>query len=432
MRTRFADFDKLARDGGVPVRTESFAPWPVFDDEMIGAVSDVLRSGRVNYWTGNEVRTFEKDFAEFTGAHFGVAVSNGTVAVELALHAIGIQPGDEVIVPPRTFIATASAVAMCGAIPVFADIDPISGNLCAESIAEALTPATRAVVVVHAAGWPCDMDPILDLAKTHGLRVIEDCAQAHGATYKGRHVGTLGDIGSFSFCQDKILSTGGEGGMLMTSCPDLWSRAWSFKDHGKSWAAVQTCNQQRTVFKWLHESLGTNWRMTGMQAAIGRTALPRLPEWVARRQHLAGLLDTRLAEIPGLETLHPPAAVTHSYYKYSVNLAPDLPDGKWSRDKIVRCLQQEGIPCGSGLCCEIYQETAIQEAGFAPDDRLPFASNLSERSLMFPVHPTLSESDMEDIIAAVAKVMRQVRADTHPAESTAAQLPSDASDARAA
>ncbi|MDA1163713.1 MAG: DegT/DnrJ/EryC1/StrS aminotransferase family protein [Planctomycetota bacterium] len=411
MRLRFADSDRLARDGGTPVRTESLSPWPIFDDEMVEAVSDVLRSGKVNYWTGQQVRRFEKHFAEFVGSNFGVAVSNGTVAIELALHALGIEAGDEVIVPPRTFIATASAVAVRGAVPIFADIDPVSGNVTADSIAEVITPATRAIIVVHAAGWSCDMDPIMDLARRHGLRVIEDCAQSHGATYNGRHTGTIGDIGAFSFCQDKIVSTGGEGGMIVTDCPDLWERAWSFKDHGKGWDAIQNCNQQRTVFKWLHESIGTNWRMTEMQAAIGQIALRRLPEWVAARRVNAALLDEAFARIPGLQVLTPPEGTKHSYYKHYVMVSPDALSDKWSRDEIVRSIQQEGIPCGSGLCCEIYLEQAIRNASLAPAERLPNARELGDRCIMFVVHPTLSREEIEDTIAATAKVMRVVTAE---------------------
>ena len=416
MRIRFADFGELARDGGTPVRTEPLAPWPQFDDEMIDAVTAVLRSGKVNYWTGKEVRRFEKDFAEFAGSNFGVAVSNGTVAVELALHAVGIEAGDEVIVPPRTFIATASAVAMLGARPVFADVDLVSGNVSADTIAAAITPKTKAIIVVHAAGWPCDMEPITDLAREHGLRLIEDCAQAHGAKYKGQHVGTIGDVGAFSFCQDKIISTGGEGGMVVTDCPDIWERAWSFKDHGKGWDTIQNCSQQRTVFKWLHETIGTNWRMTEMQAAIGLAALRRLPVWVKARQAHATLLGEELANVPGIEVLNPPSDSEHSYYKHYANVSSEMLSDKWSRDEIVRCIQKEGIPCGSGLCCEIYLEKAMQDAGFAPAERLPNAKQLGERCIMFMVHPTLSREDIEDTVAAVAKVMRVVAADCEQSE----------------
>lgn len=407
MRTRFADFDRLASDGGIPVRTDPLPRWPVFDDEMVNAVRAVLESGRVNYWTGEFCRTFEEDFARYTGCRHAVAVMNGTVALELALEAAGIGPGDEVIVPPRTFIATVSAVVMRGATPVFADLDPISGNLTADTVAAQLTPRTRAIIAVHAAGWPCDMDPIMGLAKTHGLTVIEDCAQAHGATYKGRPVGSLGDIAAFSFCQDKILTTGGEGGMVTTDSTELWKKAWSFKDHGKDWDAVYT-RQHDTVFKWLHESFGTNWRMTEMQGAIGCLAVERLDDWVRTRRHNAAILDAQFAEIDGIQVLSPGPEFGHSYYKYYVNVMSDRLHGDWSRDEIVQCLQAEGIPCGSGLCSEVYHELAIQQAGLAPADRLPVAATHADRAIMFAVHPTLSESDMDDMAAAVAKVMRAV------------------------
>jgi len=407
MRTRFADFGRLARQGGVPVRTQPFAPWPAFDDEMLEAVTSVLKSGKCNYWTGDICRQFEREFAEFVGTKHAVAVANGTLAIELALHALEIQPGDEVIVPPRTFLATASAVAVRGSVPVFADIDPVSGNLTAETIAAAITPKTRAIIVVHLAGWPCEMGPIMELARRHGLKVIEDCAQSHGATWHGQPVGSFGDIGAFSFCQDKIITTGGEGGLLTMNCSKLWERAWSFKDHGKNWDAVYN-RQHSTVFKWLHESIGTNWRLTEMQAAIGRIALQRLPEWVAKRRHHASLLDAGLSGIDGLQVLQPPAHCGHSYYKYYVHVAEDRMRGEWTRDEIVRCLQAEGIPCGSGACCEIYQEKAIQSAGLAPAERLPVASRLSEKGIMFMVHPTLDDETMLDTAAALGKVMQAV------------------------
>jgi dTDP-4-amino-4,6-dideoxygalactose transaminase len=395
----------LATDGGLPVRTRPFAPWPVFDEAQCDAVQAVLKSGKVNYWTGQECRLFEKEFAAAVGCNHAIAVANGTLAIELALHALGIGPGDDVIVPPRTFIATASAVWARGARPIFADVDPISGNLTAETIAAALTPQTRAIIPVHIAGWPCDMDPILDLAHDRSLFVIEDCAQAHGASYRGRPVGSMGDIGAFSFCQDKIITTGGEGGMLTTNRKDVWGRAWSYKDHGKDWDAVYN-REHPTIFKWTHESLGTNWRMTEMQAAIGRCALRELPDWVRSRRRNAAVLDQTLCRIPGLRTTVPADDFVHSYYKYYAFVELDQLQPGWDRDRIVKALQKEGIPCGSGICCEIYQETAFAAVGLQPATRCPNARRLSENSLMFLVHPTLSEPDMLDTARAVAKVMR--------------------------
>ncbi len=406
-------FDRLAIDGGRPVSSRPFAPWPHFDDEQIQAVTNVLQSGCVNYWTGEEGRCFEQEFSQFVGTKYAVAVANGTVALELALHAIDIGSADEVIVPSRTFIATASAVAMCGGVPVFADVDPVSGNITAESIEAVLSPRTKAIIVVHLAGWPCDMDEIFRLTRNRGLRVIEDCAQAHGATYKDRPVGSLGDVATFSFCQDKIMTTGGEGGMVTTNDADIWHRAWSFKDHGKNWDAVYNRNHS-SIFRWTHESLGTNWRMTEMQSAIGRVALQRLENWLVKRRRHAVILNSGFSNIPALDVPIPNEEFAHSYYKYYVYLKPEWLSGSWTRDKIIHAIQAEGIPCGSGICPEVYLEKTFEALNLRPLDRRPNAKRLAESSLMFMVHPTLSDTCMRDICAATQKVLNIAIAD-HPA-----------------
>ncbi len=395
---------QLAVDGGMAVRSTPFAPWPYFDDEQIAAASRVLSSGRVNYWTGQQCRLFEEEFAKFVGSRHAIATANGTLALELALQALGIGPGDDVIVPARTFIASASCVVMRGARPVIADVDPESQNLTADTIRAALTSKTKAVIAVHLAGWPCDMTPIMELAKDHNLKVIEDCAQAHGASYCDQPVGAIGDVAAFSFCQDKIMTTGGEGGMLTTNNRSLYEKAWSFKDHGKDWAAVHD-SQQTTVFRWVHESFGTNFRMTEMQAAIGRVALRNLPQWLTKRRMLAAVLNRELSRFPSVRVVRPHPTIGHSYYKHYAFLRLEelLPD--WTRDRVVRALQAEGIPCGSGICPEIYMEGAFANGGLQPSHRLPTARQIGESSLMFPVHPTLTDRDMRDIGAAMQKVL---------------------------
>ena len=406
--------NRLAIHGGAAVRTERFAPWPYLDDEQIEAATAVMKSGRVNYWTGDEGRKFESEFAEAVGVPYAVAVANGTVALDLALHAIEVGPGDEVVVPCRTFIATASSVCLSGATPRFADVDPVSQNVTAETIEAALSPRTKAIIVVHLAGWPCDMDPILDVARSRNLKVIEDCAQANGATYKGQPVGSIGDVGAFSFCQDKIITTGGEGGMVTVSSKPLWEKIWSFKDHGKSWDAVYH-REHATIFKWVHESIGTNWRLTEIQAAIGRVALRRLAFWVETRRRNASLLNKAFAHVESLRTTMPPAEFRHSYYKHYAFLRPELLEANWTRDDVVRAVQAEGVPCGPGSCSEVYLEKAFDGTGSRPSRRLPQAQQLGETSLMFMVHPTLGTKDMRDTIAAVEKVLaaataaRQVR-----------------------
>lgn len=386
--------------------TSTFGPWPFFTDEEILAATGPLKSGKVNYWTGTEGTAFENEFANFCGVDHAVAVVNGTVALELALQALDIGPGDEVITSCYTFIASASAIVMRGATPVLVDINPHTLNISAESIRPHITNQTKGIIVVHLAGLPCDMDPILDLARQHGLKVIEDCAQAHGATYKGRPVGSLGDAAAFSFCQDKIMTTGGEGGMLTTNNEDAWKRAWAFKDHGKNFVTVYN-KEHPPGFRWLHESFGTNWRMTEMQAAIGRIQLHKLPEWLRKRRENAGYLDKAFKSISALAPRPTPPYCEHAFYKYYVFVRPERLKENWNRDRIMAAINAEGVPCYSGSCSEIYLEKAFIDAGLCPKNRLPNAKRRGENSLMFLVHPTLTQANIEATVSAVKKVMLQ-------------------------
>jgi len=385
-----------------------FASWPYFDYDEIEAASAVLRSGKVNYWTGEEGRQFELEFAECCGAKHAVCLANGTVALELALQALGIGQGDEVITTPRTFIASASCVVMRGARPVCVDIDRNSQNITAETIQRAITPRTKAIIAVHLAGWPCDMDPILALAADHRLKVIEDCAQAQGATYKGRPVGSMGDAAAFSFCQDKIMTTAGEGGMLVTNDSALWERAWSFKDHGKNYHTVHQPSHA-AGFRWLHDSFGTNWRMTEVQSAIGRIALRKLTEWVQKRRANAALLTEAFSRLDALRLAPPDHDIEHAYYKYYAFVRPDRLRCNWSRDRIMAAISEKGVPCFSGSCSEIYLEKAFLTE-WRPDCRFPVAKELGETSLMFLVHPTLSAANMQEIANVVTDVMNEATA----------------------
>lgn len=400
-----ARLEKLALEGGTPVRSAPFAPWPYFGEDEIQAAVEVLHSGRVNYWTGNQCRQFEQEYAEFTGTQYAIALANGTVALEAALHGLGIGAGDEVIVPARTFIASASCAAVRGARPIVADVDPDSQTLTAETIRAVLSPRSKAIVAVHLAGWPCDMDQICELARSKGIYVIEDCAQAHGATYKGRPVGGLSDVGTFSFCQDKILTTAGEGGMLVTNNREVWRRAWEVKDHGKNFAKLEG-RPSGPSFAWVHDSFGTNWRMTEVQAAIGRVALRKLPEWVEQRRGFAALLQQRLSNIPALRLTAPSEQFGHSYYKYYAFVRPEKLAREWSRERILDSIRAEGIPCYSGVCSEIYREEAFP-IEWRPEFRLPNAMALGETSLMFVVHPTLTARDVEETAIAITKVMER-------------------------
>jgi dTDP-4-amino-4,6-dideoxygalactose transaminase len=381
-----------------------FSPWPEFTEEEVDAIRRVLLSNRVNYWTGDHCRRFEREFAEFSGTRHAVALANGTVALDLALKALSIGPGDEVIVTPRTFLASASCIVNAGARPVFADVDLTSQNVTPESVEMVLTPATRAVICVHLAGWPCEMSGIMALAHERGLAVIEDCAQAHGARYRDRLVGSFGDVGAWSFCQDKIMTTGGEGGMVTTDDPELWSRMWSYKDHGKSWEAVYE-REHPPGFRWVHESFGTNWRMIEMQAAIGRIQLRRMPEWHARRLEIANAIWSAARVLPGLRVPEIPDHVDHAAYKCYVFIRPEVLKAGWDRDRVMAEINAAGVPCYSGSCSEVYLEKAFEGTGFRPEKRLPKARELGETSLMFLCHPTLEDSHVDKTCDVLRSVM---------------------------
>ena len=385
------------------VTSSGARPWPYFADDEIEAAVQVLRSGKVNYWTGDESRLFEKEFAAFVGCDHAVAVVNGTAALECALKALGIGLGDEVITTSRTFIASASSAVMLGARPIIADVNRDSQNITAESIGRVLTPRTKAIVAVHLAGWPCEMDEILALAHARGIKVVEDCAQAQGANYKGKPVGSLGDVAAFSFCQDKIMTTAGEGGMVTTNSAELWNSMWSLKDHGKSYDAVYH-REHAPGFRWLHESFGTNWRMTEVQSAVGRIQLRKLPEWLSVRRNYAQILTSQFATLPGLRITVPPKHIEHAYYKYYAFVRPEALRPEWTRDRIIEAINAEGIPCFSGSCSEIYLERAFPPE-WRPRERLAVARELGETSLMFLVHPTLTEEYIHYTCATVKKVM---------------------------
>lgn len=389
-----------------------FSPWPSFTEEEGAAVRRVLLSNQVNYWTGTECREFEKEFAAWSGVKYAIALANGTVALDLALKSLGIGPGEEVIVTPRTFIASVSCVVNAGAIPVFADVDPNSGNLSAETIDRVLTDRTRAVICVHLAGWPCDMDPIMTLAAKHNFKVIEDCAQAHGAKYKGRSVGSIGHVGAWSFCQDKIMTTGGEGGMVTTNDESLWRSMWAFKDHGKSYAAVYE-REHPQGFRWLHEGFGTNWRMIEMQGVIGRIQLRRMDDWSATRQKHARKIIDALQPFTGpggiirCPVLDESTESRHAYYKLYAYVEPqNLADG-WTRDRLINIINEQGVPCYQGTCSEVYLEKAFDGTAFLPLERLPQAKDLGETSLMFLVHPTLQNHELDRMVNVVSRILKE-------------------------
>lgn len=386
--------------------------WPNFTQEEADKVSDVLLSNKVNYWTGQEGREFEKEFANFADCDYAVAVSNGSVALDLCLHALSIGSAnggsgdDEVIVTPRTFIASISSIVLAGAKPVFADVCLDSQNITPQTCEAVLTENTKAIVAVHLAGWPCDMGGFKALSEERGIKLIEDCAQAHGAKYQGKSVGSFGDVAAWSFCQDKIMTTGGEGGMVTTNDKALWNRAWSYKDHGKSFDTVYN-KEHPPGFRWLHESFGTNLRLTEMQSAIGRIQLQRMPQWHEQRKKNSEKLKQCFDQYDFLATPLPESHAEHAYYKFYTFVKPELLPEGCSRDAMIDALNEAGVPCFQGSCSEVYLEKAFDDQ-FRPAERLLNAKKLGETSLMFLVHPTIDDAAMDEMIVNVSTVLDKI------------------------
>lgn len=387
----------------------TFEPWPSFTVEEADAVKDLLLSNKVNYWTGKECREFEKEFAQFSQTKYAVALTNGTVALDVALKALNIGAGDDVIVTSRTFLASASCIVTAGANPIFADVELDSQNISRKTIEAVLTSNTKAIICVHLAGWMCDMDPIMQLAEEKGLFVIEDCAQAHGAQYKGKSAGSIGHIGAWSFCQDKIMSTGGEGGMVTTNDENLWEKMWSYKDHGKNYDSIYH-KQHPPGFHWVHDSFGTNWRMMEMQAVLGRMQLKKMPIWTKKRTQNAQRILAAFQNSPYFSVYYPNQDYVHANYKCYVQVNIDQLPAGWSRDRILNEINAQGVPCFIGSCSEIYLEKAFDGTPWRPKIRLVNAQQLGETSLMFLVHPTLTEDNLTKTVNATQQVIQMMNA----------------------
>jgi dTDP-4-amino-4,6-dideoxygalactose transaminase len=385
---------------------DKFPPWPFYDKDELSAVQNVLLSNKVNYWTGTECNSFEKEFARWSGSKYAVALGNGTLALDSALRALEIGNKDEVIVTSRTYIASASSIVNVGATPIFADVNLNSQNIDIHSVSEKISKRTKAIICVHLAGWPCEMDELMNLAKKQGLYVIEDCSQAHGAKYKKISVGSIGDIGCWSFCQDKIISTGGEGGMITTNNKLLWQKIWSYKDHGKDYNLTHKENKN-LGFRWLHESFGSNYRMTEIQAAIGRIQLRKIQVWQKKRLENAKSIWEFAKNIEGLRVPDIPEYIEHACYRCYIFLEPEKLKKGWDRDKILEKISALGIPCFSGSCSEVYLERAFINSGLGPKNRLINAKYLGETSIAFLTHPTLRQKDIVKTKNAIGIIMKE-------------------------
>ena len=343
-------------------------------------------SGKFNY-------LFEKKIQGLIKKKYAISTTNGTTALETAIQSLNLKKGDEVILPSFTIISCFNAIVKNGLIPVPVDCNFGDWNMDIEKLKKKITNKTKAIICVHLAGWPCDMDEILKIAKKNKLFVIEDCAQAHGAIYKNKSVGSIGDVGCWSFCQDKIMTTGGEGGMITTNKKSIWSKVWSLKDHGKSLKAINRFKEKKG-FKWLHDKFGSNYRMTEFQASIGRLQLKKMKSWTKIRNSYQNIIwnlcrKYKFLDVPEFKC----PTSTHAAYKCYVFINFNSLGSMWTREKIIDAFNNNGIPCFEGSCSEIYLEKAFRNKGLSPKKPLKVAKEIGKKSLVFLVHPSMSKKE---------------------------------------
>lgn len=381
--------------------------WPRHEQDEIDAAMAVLQSGRVNALVhGDQTSALSRAFVDYCGGNFGFCVGNGTLALEVAMRALGIGEGDEVIVPARSFFATAGAVLAVGAKPAFADVQGHSQNIDPDSVERLITPRTRAILCVHLAGWPCDMERLRSLADRHGLFLIEDCAQAHGAAIGSQRVGSFGDAAAFSFCTDKIMSTAGEGGLVLFRNEAHYAAGFSYKDHGKNFAKMADGRGKAGEFRYIHDFPGSNFRLTEFQAAIGLRQLAKLPGWLAARRQNAEVLLERLAGDQRVQLPAPGDGITHAWYKFYLQLGGQ-DDIEAYRTRIIGRLHAAGIPAGSGSCPDMSLEAAFEGLDVRRDGELPAARDLGKRTLMLLVDHTLNEGQMHRVADAVLAALEE-------------------------
>ena len=407
--------DTLALEGGQKVRDQPWPRWPVYGEPEIELIADILRSGATHFVRSPVSADFEARFAAWNGSRHGICCNSGTSAIHMALAAVGVGPGDEVIVPPRTFIGTVSPVLYQNAVPIFADITPDTHNIDPAAVRAAITERTKAIIPVHLAGIPCDMDAIMRIAEEHNLVVVEDCAQAHGAKYKGRKVGTFGHVNAFSMQDSKILNTTGDGGMVTTDNAAYAAFCREFRNHG-----FLSTRPTGDLNVYVHPRLGYNYRMTEIQAAVGLKALDRLDAYLATRRANAACLSASIRGIDGLMPMSEPEECSSAFYRYYCTLAPDR--FRVGRDQFVKALVAEGIEANRGTCAELYmQEFFRTKAAHSWDERIypgtvdytkvvcPVARRVGQETFGLELAPPATTADMADVVLALGKVANAYR-----------------------
>ena len=374
--------------------------WPIYTKEETAKVIKVLKSNKVNYWTGIEGKKFEKEFSNFFKIKYTCAIANASLGLECALKALNVKNGDEVIVPSKSYVSSASCVVNVNAKPVFADVDLNSQNITSNTIKKLINSKTKAIICVHLGGYPCDMKNILELCKKHKIKIIEDCSQAHGAKIRKKYVGTFGDISVWSFCNDKIISTLGEGGMIGTNNKDLYERIWQLKEIGKV-RKLMIKKYKNTAYRWVHNTFGTNLRLTEIQSAVGRMQLKRLKNFIKIRNFNSKKILNNLEKFKSVSVPIIPKKFTHAFYRCYVRIDKKNLKNGWSKYKIIENLIKQGVPCNEGSCSELYREKSFKKFGYIPKKRLKNARKLSESSIAFQVDHSINLNQLQKIIISI-------------------------------
>ena len=365
--------------------------WPIVSSKEIKIVNKVLKSNKLNYWTGTNCTNFEKEFSNKFKIKYSISLANGSVGLDIAIKSLKLKKNSEIIVTPRSYISSVTSVINQGLKPIFADIDLNSQNIEAKNIEKKITKNTKAVVVVHLGGMPSNMIKIKELAKKYNLKIIEDCSQAHGAKINNKYVGTFGDVSVWSFCNDKILNTLGEGGIVATKNRNNFKNLWSLKDCGKNYSKLRKKKRQ-FKFRWVHDFEGTNLRMTEVQAAVGRYQLKQLDKWIKKRNINSIKINKVCEKFRSIKTQKTPKNFTNAYYRCYVFLRPNFIKKGWTREKILKYLNKIGLYCDVGSCPEIYKEKFLITNKLVSSKELENASLVGKTSIAFKVSPNIYES----------------------------------------
>lgn len=366
-----------------------YSIWPTYDKKLIKTISEIIASGKVNYLFGNYGKKFEKKFSKYHGLNYSVAVSNGTVGLELALASLDLKADDEILVTPRSYYSSVSCIIRNNLKPVFVDIDPLTQNICIKDLTKKINKKSKCIICVHLGGLPCDMDKIIPLAKKNNIKVIEDCSQAHGAKINKKIVGTFGDIGVWSFCNDKIISTLGEGGMVSTNNKKIFEKIWSLKDIGKNYQKYHS-KIINFKFRWLHDDIGTNARLTEVQSYAGFHQIKQLNKFIYHRQQNASYVYSQLKTVPCLKFIIAPKKYTNVFYRLNFLFDDKYSSKKLSRDKILKDLSKK-INIREGSCPEIYKEKYFRKNFFM---KCPNAEFIGKNSLSLQVDQTITKKNL--------------------------------------